>query len=67
MKQEVPEFGVKKGLAEMLKQLSWAQMRLLKDVDRMLKVDEMININLKMICNIQPAESAQLNLPGSPE
>ncbi|HBK94568.1 MAG: YceI family protein [Petrimonas sp.] len=33
----------------------------------MLKVDEMININLKMICNIQPAESAQLNLPGSPE
>ena len=33
----------------------------------MLKVDEMININLKMICNIQPAESAQLNLSGSSE
>jgi hypothetical protein len=33
----------------------------------MLKVDEMININLNMICNIQPAESAQLNVPGGSE
>ena len=33
----------------------------------MLKVDEIININLKMICNIQPAESAQLDFSGSSE
>lgn len=33
----------------------------------MLKVDEMININLKMICDIQPAESALLNLQYNPK